>query len=531
MRSEDRTVRDITRGLMRELGLTTVFGNPGTTEVPFLTGWPDDFRYVLGLQESVVVAMADGYAQSCREPVLVNLHSAGGVGHALGAIFTAYRNRTPMIITAGQQTRTLMFDEPFLGATDAATFPKPYVKWSYEPARAEDVPAALARAYQLATTPPFGPVFVSIPADDWDQPGVPVTARPHTAGFAPDPAAVAGLAEALRGCERPAFVVGPAVDADGVVAELVELVEKTQAAVYAAPMSPRCSFPEDHPQFAGFLQPEQRLLGEELAKHDLVVVWGAPAFTYHVYRGENEAALPEIFLVHDDPDVLARARSGSGVLGTLAHSVRQVNGQVEAQRRSAPAGYARPARPTASTPMTAAYVFDTIAGALPADAAVVEETPSHRNDLHEHFPIRSTDGGFFAGFSGALGYGIGAAVGVAMADPSRRTVALIGDGSSMYGIQSVWTAVREQAPVTFVIMDNSRYAAVAVLGEAAGGDKLPGVELGGIDFGALATSLDCPSKLVRTPAELDAALAEEFAGKTGPTLLHVKVDPGQRYLY
>ncbi|MCI2420370.1 benzoylformate decarboxylase [Saccharopolyspora sp. K220] len=531
MGSEGRTVRDVTRQLMRELGLTTVFGNPGTTEVPFLTGWPDDFRYVLGLQESVVVSMADGYAQARREPVLVNLHSAGGVGHGLGAVFTAYRNRTPMIVTAGQQTRTLMFDEPFLGATDAANFPKPYVKWSYEPARAADVPAALARAYQLATTPPCGPVFVSIPADDWDQPGEPVTARPRTPGFAPDPTAITELVAALRRCERPAFVVGPAVDADGVVDDMVELAEKTQAAVWVAPMSPRCSFPEDHPQFAGFLQPEQRLLKAELSQYDLVVVWGAPAFTYHVYRGASDAELPELFVVHDDPEVLARARHGNGVLGTLAHSVRQVNGQVEALPRSAPTPYARPPKPAASTPLTAAYVYDVIAEVLPRDAAVVEEAPSHRNDLHEFLPIRSTDGGFFAGFSGALGYAVGAAVGVGMADPARRTLALLGDGSSMYGIQSVWTAVREQAPVTFVIMDNSRYAAVAVLGEAAGGSKLPGVELGGIDFVGMATSMGCPAKLIQHPEELATALAEEFTGKPGPTLLHIKIDPGHRHLY
>lgn len=531
MASEDRTVRDITRGLMRELGLTTVFGNPGTTEVPFLTGWPDDFRYVLGLQESVVVSMADGYAQSRREPVLVNLHSAGGVGHALGAVFTAYRNRTPMIITAGQQTRTVMFGEPFLGATEAANFPKPYVKWSYEPARAADVPAALQRAYQMATTAPFGPVFVSIPADDWDEPGVEVAARPRTPGFAPDPSAVGELAAALRGSSKPAFVAGPAVDQDGVVEDFVELAEKTGAAVWVPPMSPRCSFPEDHPNFAGFLQPEQKLLSQELAAHDLVVVWGAPAFTLHVYRGETDIELPELFLVHDDPDVLARARTGRGVQGTMAHAVPQVNAQVEKLSRDAPTPMARPEKPAASSPMTAAYVFDTITGALPADAPVVEEAPSHRNDLHEHFPITNRDGGFFAGFSGALGYAVGAAVGVAMADPSRRTVALLGDGSSMYGVQSIWTAVREQAPVTFVILDNSRYAAVAVLGEAAGGSKLPGVDLGGIDFAELATSMGCPAKSIATPEELDAALKEEFSGKQGPTLLHVKVDPGQRYLY
>ena len=144
------TVRDVTRNLMRELGLTTVFGNPGTTEVPFLNEWPDDFRYVLGLQESVATSMADGFAQQTGNAVLVNLHSAGGVGHSLGAVFGAYRNRTPMIVLAGQQERRLLPDDPFLGSTEAPQFPKPYVKWSLEPARAQDVPLALIRAYQLA---------------------------------------------------------------------------------------------------------------------------------------------------------------------------------------------------------------------------------------------------------------------------------------------------------------------------------------------------------------------------------------------
>ncbi|GAB3282853.1 benzoylformate decarboxylase [Parasphingorhabdus pacifica] len=536
MCADANTVRDVSRQVMRDLGLTTVFGNPGTTEVSFLTDWPDDFHYVLGLQESVVVAMADGYAQSRRAATLVNLHSAGGVGHALGAIFTAYRNRTPLIVTAGQQTRTLMADEPFLGATDAATFPKPYVKWSCEPASAADVPAALVRAHQLATQPPAGPVFVSIPADDWDQPCSPVTAGPPIPGFAPDPNAVVELAEALANSRRPAFVVGPAVDADGVVDEMVDLAETTGASVWVAPMSPRCSFPEDHPNFAGFLQPERRALAAELAEHDLAVVWGAPAFTYHVYRGESDIEPPELFLVHDDPEVLARARFGRGVLGTLAHSTRQVGERVRAQGCSIepdkPRGYVRPEKPEPATPMSAAYVFDRVNAALPAGAAVVEETPSHRNELHEHFPITSRDGGFFAGFSGALGYGIGAAVGVAMADPTRRTVALLGDGSSMYGIQAVWSAVRENAPVTFVVLDNARYGAVAVLGEAAGGNGLPGVELGGIDFEGLARSLGCPARRVRTPDELSDALAEDLAAANdGPRLLHVEVDPEQRYLY
>src|SRR3954469_9436902 len=206
-----RTVLDATRELLRELGLTTVFGNPGTTEVPFLTDWPDDFDYVLGLQESAVVAMADAYAQATRKAVLVNLHSAGGVGHGLGSLFNAYRNRTPMIVVAGQQIRSLIPHEPFLGAMDAPEFPKPYVKWSIEPATAEDVPAALARAYHIATQAPSGPVFVSVPADDWTATTErPIISRPRIRGFAPDPAAVDELATALATSERPAIVVGSA---------------------------------------------------------------------------------------------------------------------------------------------------------------------------------------------------------------------------------------------------------------------------------------------------------------------------------
>jgi benzoylformate decarboxylase len=163
------SVRAATIELLRSLGMTTIFGNPGSTELPMFRDFPPEFRYVLGLQESVVVGMADGYAQATRNAAFVNLHSAAGVGHAMGNIFTAYRNRTPLVITAGQQARSILPYEPFLFATQASEFPKPYVKWSCEPARAEDVPAAIARAYHIAMQAPQGPTFVSIPVDDWDR--------------------------------------------------------------------------------------------------------------------------------------------------------------------------------------------------------------------------------------------------------------------------------------------------------------------------------------------------------------------------
>src|SRR5258708_5450817 len=162
-------VREVVFDLFRSFGMTTIFGNPGSTELPMFRDFPADFRYVLGLQESLAIGMADGYAQATRNAALINLHSAVGVGHAMGNIFTAFKNQTPLVITAGQQARSILPFEPFLFSSQATELPKPYVKWSCEPARAEDVPAALARAYYIAMQPPRGPTLVSIPVDDWDR--------------------------------------------------------------------------------------------------------------------------------------------------------------------------------------------------------------------------------------------------------------------------------------------------------------------------------------------------------------------------
>src|SRR4029077_11178158 len=177
VREKSVTVREALFAQLRDFGLTTVFGNPGSTELPMFRDFPADFRYVLGLQESVVASMADGYAQAHGGGAVVNLHSAVGVGHALGAIFTAYRNQIPLLVIAGQQARSMLPFEPFLFSEQAANLPRPYVKWSCEPARAEDVPLALAHAWYTAMQPPRGPAFVCVPVDDWDRRCEPVAAR------------------------------------------------------------------------------------------------------------------------------------------------------------------------------------------------------------------------------------------------------------------------------------------------------------------------------------------------------------------
>src|SRR3954469_15178037 len=214
------TVRDAVYAFLRQRGLTTMFGNPGSTELPFLAEFPSDFTYVLGLQEASVVGMADGYAQSSGRPALVNLHTAPGVGNAMGAIFNAQANKSPLVITAGQQVRALMTLQANLTNRDATRMPHPLVKWSYEPPRAEDVPHAIARATHLAALPPAGPVFVSIPMDDWDV-EVDADAVRHATTRTVAGRAAAGddvvrdLAQRLADATSPVLVAGPDVDAAG----------------------------------------------------------------------------------------------------------------------------------------------------------------------------------------------------------------------------------------------------------------------------------------------------------------------------
>src|SRR5579862_1532200 len=222
------TVKHATLELLRSVGIKKVFGNPGSTELPFLADWPDDIDYVLALQEASAVGMADGYAQATRNAGFVNLHSAAGVGNALGNIFTAYRNQTPVVITAGQQSRSILPLQPFLFAERASEFPKPYVKFAVEPARAEDVPAAIARAYYLAMTEPRGPTFVSVPVDDWDKATDLIEPRPVTTRRRPDAGALAAVGEALEASKAPVIVVGSDVDRSGGFEAVVQLAERFQ---------------------------------------------------------------------------------------------------------------------------------------------------------------------------------------------------------------------------------------------------------------------------------------------------------------
>src|SRR5438105_4598529 len=426
------SVKQATLDLLREFGIRKVFGNPGSTELPFLSDWPDDVDYVLGLQEASVIGMADGYAQATRNAGFVNLHSAAGVGNALGNIYTAHRNQTPLVITAGQQARSILPLQAFLYAERASEFPRPYVKYSVEPARAEDVPAAIARAYYVAMQPPCGPTFVSIPIDDWTRPTQTIEARRVSRELGPDPEAMKALVAALSASKRPALVVGPAVDRAGAVDLMVRVAEKAKAAVWVSPFSARCSFPERHPQFAGFLHASPGQLSDALRDHDLVVVIGAPVFTFHV---EGHASIFDgattIFQITDDPTAAAVTPVGASIVATMKPALAMLRDLLPETTRTIATGRTLLPVPTAADPIPVEFLLHSLAQSMPGDAVLVEEAPSHRPAMQKFMPMRGQDS-FYTMASGGLGYGLPAAVGMALGRPGARTVCLVGDGSAMY---------------------------------------------------------------------------------------------------
>ncbi len=524
------TVKQATFDLLRAFGIKKVFGNPGSTELPFLSDWPDDIDYVLGLQEASVIGMADGYAQATRNAGFVNLHSAAGVGNALGNIYTAHRNQTPLVITAGQQARSILPLQAFLYAERASEFPRPYVKFSVEPARAEDVPAAIARAYYVAMQPPCGPTFVSVPIDDWTHPTQPVEARHVSRELGPDTGAMQALAAALVASKHPALVVGPGVDRAQAVDLMVKVAEKAKASVWVSPFSARCSFPERHPQFAGFLHASPGQLSDALRAHDLVVVIGAPVFTFHV---EGHAAIFDgattIFQITDDPTAAAVTPLGSSIIATMKPALTMLLELLPETKRAAPAGRVLPSAPSAGDPIPVEYLLHALSSAMPDDAVLVEEAPSHRPAMQKFMPMRGQDS-FYTMTSGGLGYSLPAAVGMALGRPGVRTVCLIGDGSAMYSIQALWTAAQRKLPLTVVVINNAGYGAMRSFSQVMQVRNVPGLELPGIDFVRLAEGMGCDAVRVTKSSELATALQRGLA-HGGTSLIEVMVDSAVPMLY
>ncbi|MFL5894404.1 MAG: benzoylformate decarboxylase [Thermoleophilaceae bacterium] len=526
------TVREATYDLLRRHGMTTMFGNPGSTELPMLANFPDDFRYVLGLQEAVVVGMADGFAQASGAPAFVNLHTAPGVGNAMGAIFNAQANHAPLVVTAGQQARSLMTLQANLTNRDSTRMPHPLVKWSYEPPRAEDVPHAIARAVHVASTPPKGPAFVSIPMDDWaaevDEDAVRhATQRTVSAAAAADPEKLRAIARKLEQAKAPVLVAGPDIDASGAWESAIALAERQRLPVWAspAPGGGRLGFPEGHPNFRGVLPPAIGPLGETLAPYDFVLVAGASVFAYYPnIPGPLLNDGTELVAITSDADEAQRAPMGDAIVADVRLTLEALLAEVGEADRDAPDPLWPPPDPEQTDPIQPAAAVQALADVWPEDGIAVVESPSATLAVRNRLKL-SKPGSWYFGAGGGLGFGLSAAVGVQMAQPERPVVCVIGEGSVQYAVQAFWTAVAYDVPLTVLVLRNEEYAILkwfAGLEEVTGA---PGLDLPKLESGALASAYGVNARRTEGVDDTREALRDAIAsGK--PELVEVRVAPG-----
>ncbi len=525
------SVREVAFELFREHGMTTIFGNPGSTELPMLAEFPQDFRYVLGLQEAVAVGMADGFAQASGRPTHVNLHTAPGVGNGMGAIFNAQANHSPLVVTAGQQVRAHITMQANLTNRDATRVVHPFVKWSFEPPRAQDVPHALARAIHAASLPPKGPAFVSLPMDDWNEQAEPesshVVQRASEPRSGPDPEAIKSLARRLQEASNPVLVAGPDIDAAGAWADAVALAERQKLAVFAspAPGGGRLGFPESHPLFQGVLPPAIGPVAETLKGRDLILVVGSSVFPYYPYI--PGPLLPEgaaLVAITSDPDEAARAPMGDVIVADPGLALRALLAEVGEANRAEPQPLPEPSAGDETDPLTPTMVHHTLGQVFPDDGIVVLESPSSTLSLRNQLRL-SAPGSYYFSAGGGLGFGLAAAIGVQLAQPDRPIVCVLGEGSAQYAITGFWTAAAYDVPVTFLVLRNEEYAILKWFADVEEVKGAPGLDLPALEVAKVAEAYGVDSQSVSGRDELHEVLKAAI-GSGKPELVEVPVTPG-----
>ena len=533
--------------VLRDEGVTHVFGNPGSTEMPLMDALVDapDVAYVLGLQEATAVAMADGWALASDKVGFVNLHAMGGLGNAMGALVASKASETPLVVTAGQQDTRHLSSEPWLSG-DLVALASPAMKWAGEARRGADVGKMLRRAFAIARTPPCGPVFLSLPMDvlgeDANEPAPP---RSAVARLGPSPDAAA-LAEALAGYGPDDVVVVLGDDLAPSAAEaLVAFAEAGGYAVWGTQLTSRVAFPAAHPCWAGVLKPDFAEMRARLAGLKALVLVGGRAFIAYPYR--DVEPIPEgvkIFHVAETPEAFGREHAADLALigevpATLAVAAAALRGKVDAAAVAARI-VARAKLKTAHAATTRAEILAAANGgpltsdaavlavfdALPDDALITNDSAATFGAVQELMATRP--GRYFFSRGGVLGCNMPAAVGAAL-QHAGPVVSLVGDGGAMYSPQALWSAAHQRAHVVFVVFNNRRYGVLqnvarqlgcanAVAGRFVGMDVIDPP----IDFLALAASMGVPAERAESRDTIASAAARALA-RSGPSLIEIPV--------
>ncbi|HEX6343039.1 thiamine pyrophosphate-binding protein [Umezawaea sp.] len=524
--------------VLRDEGVTKVFGNPGTTELPFLDALVDapDIEYVLGVHEGSVVAMADGYARATGRPAFVSLHVAAGLANGLVGLLNASRSRTPLVVTAGQQDRRHLSHDPMLSG-DLVGLARAAVKHTFDVRHAHDLPVALRRAFRLAVQPPAGPVFLSIPMDLLAE-DVEVVLPERSTIRPPGPATGVGeAADVLRAAREPAIVAGDGVGRSAAVAELVGVAEALGAAVYHQPFNDGIDFPTAHPLYRGALPATHAGIRERLEPHDVVFVVGCHAFMPHHYTpGSPIPAGTRVVQLDDDPSEPGRNFAVSpGMVGDIRATIAELakvlprSGRTYHRADESEVDFEVPDVRAPLDPLVAARA---VAAGLTEDAVLVEEAITTgvllRGALRQSRP-----GSYVHTVGGGLGSGIGMAVGTRLGDPTRPVVAVLGDGCALFGVHGLWSAARCGVPVTFVVMSNGEYRTLKETldswgSRASEAGRYLGVDLGRLDFTTAADFFGVPAVRVDSAKQLHEIVATA-GDRHGPLLVDVPITGHQEH--
>ena len=539
--------------LLIDEGVTHLFGNPGTTELAIMEAVPQfpELRYVLGLQESIVVGMADGFARASNRLAAVNLHCAPGLGHAMGAIYSAKFSGSPLIITAGQYEIGYGLLEPLL-YEPLVPIAQPLVKWAVEVTRIEDLPRIVRRAAKIAMTAPTGPVFISLPGSILDDEAELDLGHPTRieASTRPSDDSLHRLADRLLAADRPVMIAGRELAHHDCFEEAGELASLLGAAVYQEPVPYNARFPSGHPACMGDLTRNQQRVRETLQRHDLLLCLGADLLRMSPYS-EVDPLPDDLAVVHiserdwelgkNYPTEIAIRANVRETLRALLPMLRAKRSPEQAQRAAARLAalsadnwaarrvkaYQTSSATSSNLPIDPRWLMLRLVEALPEAAIVVEEALTATGALTSLLPIHDANS-FYGLASGGLGFAMAGAIGISLAQPGRPVVAVVGDGSSMYSIQALWTAAHLKLPITYLVVNNRSYRIIKErLLAGRGSDKFIAMDLKqpSIDFVSVARGLGLTAQCVTDPAELDSVLKAAIASAV-PNLVEVIVDDG-----
>ena len=545
------TGRSAFLALLKDEGVTHLFGNPGTTELPIMHALKDhpDLTYVMAMQESLVVAIADGFSRASGKLVACNVHVAPGLGNAMGSLYNARFTGTPMILTAGQQEQGHGLMEPVLYGP-LVQMAEPLVKWAVEVTRLEDLARIVRRAAKIATTPPTGPVFISLPGDILNaEAGIELgRATRVDARVRPSDDALQALVARILKAQRPVIVTGDEIVKSDALAEAALLAETLGAPAYQCSTPYGAHFLSEHPCFMGALSRLQKQVREVLSPYDLMIVLGADPLRMSVHSevDPKPEGLPiaqiglvdwdlaknygaEIALKADVKETLralvpALKAAGGGALEARA---KQGLAELTSKNWSARRGplIAQIVKAKDRLPIDPDYLTLRLVEAMPDNAILVDEALTSGRPILSLRPHRERYG-YHALASGGIGWGLPASVGVSLAHPNRPVVCFSGDGSAMYSIQALWTAAHHRLPLNVVIANNGGYRIIKQrLLAFHSDDHYVGMDFADppVDFAGLARSLGLEAMRISEPAELQPKLSDAFA-RPGAKLIEVMVD-------